>query len=145
MPELTVKDVMHDGVISCPPDAGLEDVARIMRERGVSALVVVEDTAAIGVISQTDLVNAAFIQPYMRYWRGMVARHLMSSPVISVRRDTRLAEALELLESRRIRRLVVTEQGPEGERPVGILSVGDIARALGDRTPARVPGEVIHE
>ncbi len=141
MSEVTVKDVMHEGVISCAPDASLEDVARVMREQRVSALVVVEQAVAVGVISQTDLVNAAFVQPYMRYWRGMVARHLMSSPVISIRRNISLADALELLESRRIHRLVVTEEGPDGERPVGILSMTDIARALGDRTPAPARGE----
>ncbi len=145
MSEVTVKDVMHEGVISCAPDASLEDVARVMREQRVSALVVVEQAVAVGVISQTDLVNAAFVQPYMRYWRGMVARHLMSSPVISIRRNISLADALELLESRRIHRLVVTEEGPDGERPVGILSMTDIARALGDRTPARPVERFIHE
>lgn len=131
MPELMVRDVMHKGVISCGPDTGLEEVASLMRECAISALVVVRDGMAAGVISQTDLVNAAFVQPYLRYWRGMAARHLMSTPVVSVRPDTPLAEAVQLLKTHRIHRVIVTEPLAGGERPVGIVSTTDVARALG--------------
>lgn len=131
MTEPTVRDCMHPGVVSCPPEATLEEVAETMRQRGISALVVVRDGLAVGVISRTDLVNAAFIRPYLRYWPGMSARHLMSAPVVSVGPDAPLAEALRLLEERRIHRLVVTEPDPAGERPVGILSLTDIARRAG--------------
>jgi CBS domain-containing protein len=140
MNDLSVRSVMHEGVISCAPDASLEEVARLMREERISALVVVEGGVAVGVISQTDLVNAAYVQPYLRYWRGMVARHLMNSPVISVRPDTPVAEALALLRERRIHRVVVTEPGEGGERPIGILSLTDIARVLDDRPAIAAPG-----
>lgn len=139
MPELTVRDVMTRGVISCDPDASLEDVAALMRERGISALVVVKDGVAAGVISQTDLVNAAFVQPYLRYWRGMAAHHLMSSPVVSVRPDAPLTQAIEILRARKIHRVVVSEPTDSGERPVGILSMTDIARVLGDSTIGAEP------
>lgn len=130
MPDVTVRACMHEGVISCGPDTPLEEVAETMTTRGISALVVMEGTRALGVISKTDLVNVAFVQPYMRHWRGMSARHLMSAPVISIDPGAPLAEAVKLLEKRRIHRLVVTERTAEGERPVGILSLTDVARAL---------------
>lgn len=131
MSDLSVKAVMHVGVVSCEPDTAVEEVGAAMREHGISAVIVVDQAgAALGVISKTDLVNAAFVQPYMRYWRGMAARHLMSSPVVFVHQDAPLHEALDLLRSRRIHRLVVTEPGPGGERPVGILSLTDVVRAL---------------
>jgi CBS domain-containing protein len=121
---------MHEGVLSCAPDTPLEDIAERMRERRVSALVVVESGTAVGVISQTDLVNASFVRPYMRYWRGMTARHLMSSPVVTVTPETLLGEAMRLLRRRRIHRLVVTESDHDGAPPVGILSVTDIVGHL---------------
>ena len=130
MPDLTVRACMHEGVISCGPDTSLEEVAETMSTRGISALVVMEGKRAVGVISKTDLVNAAFVQPYMRHWPGMSARHLMTAPVISIGPDTPLADAVRLLEKRRIHRLVVTEPTAEGERPVGILSLTDVARVL---------------
>jgi len=135
MPDVTVRACMHEGVISCGPDTPLEEVAETMTTRGISALVVMEGKRAVGVISKTDLVNVAFVQPYMRHWRGMNARHLMSAPVISIDPGAPLAEAVKLLEKRRIHRLVVTERTAEGERPVGILSLTDVARALAVPAP----------
>jgi CBS domain-containing protein len=131
MPELTVRDCMHAGVIACAPDTPLVEVAETMQARGISALVVVAGGLAVGVISKTDLVNVAFVQPYMRHWRGMTARHLMTSPVVSVDPRTPFAEAVRLLDERRIHRLVVTD---EGQRPIGILSLTDVARVLSART-----------
>jgi CBS domain-containing protein len=129
---LAVRTCMHEGVVTCAPEAGLDEVAAIMRERGISAVVVMEDGAALGLISKTDLVNAAFIEPYLRYWRGMAARHLMTSPVVSIGLDAPLGEALALLRSRRIHRLVVTVPGEAGERPAGILSLSDVVRVLSE-------------
>ena len=56
----------------------------------------------------------------MSHWRGMEARHLMTSPAVSVAPDTLLAVAIHMLRERRIHRLVVTEPVGVGERPVGI-------------------------
>ena len=133
MGDLSVAACMHEGVVSCAPDTTLDEVAATMRGANVSAIVVVERGVVAGLISRTDLVNVAFVQPYLRYWRGMAARHVMSAPIVSVRPQALLGEALELLRARRIHRLVVTETGPAGERPVGILSLSDVLRMLGER------------
>jgi len=124
---------MHPGVITCRPDTPVDQVAITMDEKDISALVVVDEADnVIGVISRTDLVNARFIQPYLKHWRGMSAEHLMSKPVISVSPDTRIKEAVAVLQERRIHRLVVVEQHAGRVRPIGILSVTDLARHMGE-------------
>lgn len=133
MEEQTVRDWMHPGVITCRPDTPVDQVAITMDEKDISALVVVDEADnAIGVISRTDLVNARFIQPYLKHWRGMSAEHLLSKPVISVSPDTRIKEAVAVLQERRIHRLVVVEQHAGRVRPIGILSVTDLARHMGE-------------
>jgi CBS domain-containing protein len=128
--EPLVRDWMREGVIACRPETPIPEVAETMKAHGISALVVVDaEGLAVGVISRTDLANAIFVEPYLRHWRGMTARHLMTSPVVSVRAETPVGEAIQLLTSRRIHRLVVTEPAPAGgERPVGILSMTDVVR-----------------
>ena len=124
---------MHRGVITCTPETPVAETAAIMDARDISALVVVtEDGEAVGVISRTDLVNARFIQPYMKHWRGLSAQHLMSKPVISVSADTSVEEAVQLLYEKRIHRLVVVDKSGDQARPVGILSVTDLARHVGE-------------
>ena len=133
MSELTVREWMHQGVISCLPGTPIETVAETMESNDISALVVVDNEgAAVGVISRTDLVNSRFIQPYLKHWRGMTAEHLMSKPVISVTPDTPIDEAARKLQEKRIHRLVVVEQAGGHARPIGILSVTDLARHVGD-------------
>jgi len=129
----TVRDWMHFGVISCAPDTSAEEVAGSMKAHDVSALVVVDaEGYAVGLISRTDLVNATFVEPYLRHWRGLSARHLMTSPVISVRADTPIEEAVRVIRERRIHRVVVTVEEKTCERPIGILSVTDLAGHLTD-------------
>ena len=123
---------MHQGVITCRPDTPVGEVAETMEAKDISALVVVDEGGSVvGVISRTDLVNARFIQPYLKHWRGMTAEHLMSKPVISVLPDTEINEAVRMLHDKRIHRLVVVEKVDGDVRPVGILSVTDLAKHVG--------------
>lgn len=134
MAKTIVKDWMHQGVITCRPDTSVEEVAATMEAKDISALVIVDTIGdAIGVISRTDLVNAHFIQPYLKHWRGMTAEHLMNKPVISVSPETDIESAAHILHAQRIHRLVVVEASGEQRRPVGILSVTDITRHLSEQ------------
>lgn len=133
MSEKTVREWMHPGVVTCRPDTPVDQVAKTMDAKDISALVVVDDNGdALGVISRTDLVNARFIEPYFKYWPGMTAEHLMSKPVISVSPETGIREAAGMLQEKRIHRLVVVENSGSHIRPVGILSVTDLAKHVGD-------------
>jgi CBS domain-containing protein len=101
--QVTVRDWMHQGVITCHPDTPVDEVAETMDVKDISALVVIDNSGdAVGVISRTDLVNARFIQPYLKHWRGMTAEHLMSKPVIIVAPDTEIRAAVEILHAKRI-------------------------------------------
>ncbi|MBI2988667.1 MAG: CBS domain-containing protein [Deltaproteobacteria bacterium] len=129
MNKKTVRAWMHRGVISCRPDTSLEQVSHTMDSKDISALVVVDEVGDVaGVISRTDLVNARFVEPYMKHWRGMTAEHLMSRPVISVGPNTPVMEAANLLREKQIHRLVVVEKKGKHVRPLGILSVTDLAK-----------------
>ena len=133
MSEKLVRDWMHPGVITCRPDTSIQRVAETLDEKDISALVVVNENGdAVGVISRTDLVNARFIQPYLKHWPGMAAEHLMSKPVITVAPAESIAEAARMLHDRRIHRLVVMEERDGHRKPVGILSVTDLARHVGE-------------
>ena len=124
---------MHHGVITCAPDTPVADVAATLDRHDISALVVIDENGdAVGVISRTDLVNARFIAPYMKHWRGLSAQHLMSKPVVSVTAETAIDEAAQLLVEKHIHRLVVVEKVHGRQRPVGILSVTDLAKHVAE-------------
>ena len=134
MSDPRVKDWMHRGVITCHPETPAAEVAATMDTNDISALVVVsEQGAAVGVISRTDLINARFVQPFMKHWPGLNAEHLMTKPVISVLPDTTINEAVQMLSEKRIHRLVVVEKASGHLRPIGILSVTDLAKHVSDK------------
>lgn len=126
-----VGEVMHHGVLTCRRDTPIQDVARIMSENDVSALVVVDDEGhMVGLVSRTDLVNARLYEQYWKHWRGLTASHVMVTDVVSVRMDDTTQLASKLMMERRIHRVVVVEEDGEGKKPVGILSVTDLVRDL---------------
>ena len=55
---LTVREVMTWGVISVRPDADLRTAARLMRERKIGALPVVENGRVVGILTETDVLDA---------------------------------------------------------------------------------------
>ncbi|HET7873975.1 MAG TPA: CBS domain-containing protein, partial [Methylomirabilota bacterium] len=91
-----VRDWMHTGVVACRPDTPVAEVAKTMEALNISALVVTDERGlAVGVISRTDLANSTFVESYMIHWRGMAARHLMTSPAVSVSPEIPVARAIE--------------------------------------------------
>ena len=133
MGDKLVRDWMHRDVITCHPETPIMEVARIMDDRDISALVVVNDSGdAVGVISRTDLVNARFIQPYLKHWVGMSAEHLMTKSVIGISPEATIDEAAKKIRENKIHRLIVTEESSGRVRPIGILSVTDLAKHVSE-------------
>ncbi|MEI7644911.1 MAG: CBS domain-containing protein [Chloroflexales bacterium] len=129
--ERTVGEVMHRGVLTCQRDTPIQDVARQISERDISALVVVgEDENMIGLISRTDLVNARLYEQYWKQWHGLTAGHIMVTDVVSVYAEDLLQAASKQMMERRIHRVVVVEQIEQGLRPIGILSITDLVHDI---------------
>jgi len=56
--DLTVRDVMTWGVLTARPDSDLREAARVMHERKIGALPVVEGGAVVGMLTERDLLRA---------------------------------------------------------------------------------------
>ena len=125
----SVGQVMTRDPLVIAEAAPLLDAAELMDSFDVTGLpVVAEDGGVVGVISQTDLVRAAASRHLWSGWPGLVVRHLMTSPAITVTPETALDEAARLMEREHIHRLVVV--GSDGRTPVGVLSMTDLVRMI---------------
>jgi CBS domain-containing protein len=131
-----VKEVMTANAASCPPNTLLPHVARLMCDYDCGAIPVVDDTGkTIGVVTDRDIACRTVAQG--KDALNMTAFECMSPTAIAIEPDASLDEAQRLLETYRIRRLVVTDGG----RCVGMLSQADIARAA---APAQT-GQLVRE
>ena len=125
----TVADVMHPGVMSCPPDTPLVTVAQTMATHHVHSVVVagVHTDAVRGehlvwsLVSDMDLVRASETGI-----EGQTAEDVARSEAVNVEPSTSLATAARLMNVHGTSHLIVVSNGA----PVGVLSSLDIAGAL---------------
>jgi CBS domain-containing protein len=124
----TVDKLMEKNVLAVQLNATASDCARAMSKRGVSGAVVMEGGAAVGIVTERDLVSKVIgdeLDP-----KKVLVRDIMSTPLITVAEDAPITEAAKLMAQYRIRRLVVN--GNHGELR-GIVTTGDIARWLAQK------------
>jgi crotonyl-CoA carboxylase/reductase len=121
-----VRDLMHMGIISCTPDDTIGTVAKIMVEKEIHAVVVMDGQGkAIGVVSQTDMVLARQGRTPDQA-RAMLASQVMTPGCATCDAEMLLSDAVSLMTGRRMHRLVVTEK----EKPVGVISMTDVVRKI---------------
>lgn len=146
----TVADVMSHDPIMVSPQTPIKEAIKILAERHISGLPVVDDTGKlVGVISETDLLwQETGVEPsvYIMFLDSVIylenpARHdkelhkalgqtvaeVMSGEPVTVNPDLPLRKAAKLMQEQSIRRLAVTDQAG---KVIGILTPGDIVRAM---------------
>ena len=120
---VTVRQVLREkgsNVWSVAPDATVFEAIQIMAEKGVGALLVMEWSRLVGVISERDYTRKIVLKD--RSSRATMVRDIMTEKVIHVSPDTSIDECMILMSDNRIRHLPVLE----GERVVGVMSVKDV-------------------
>ena len=149
MQSLLVSEVMNPSVISVSDEATLGEAMEAMDRNRISALVVVDHSGhMVGVITQTDILRAVSQGSDYAALMASPLDNFMTRDVLSCAPHKPLDYALQILNQRQIRRLVVVETLDGGRfvtdrmKPVGILSQTDIVRALVSNLGAGAAGEM---
>lgn len=149
---MQTKDIMTTPVVSVAPETGVSDVARLLLERHISAVPVIEAGGRlVGMVSEGDFLRRAedgshrhgswwlrlFSEPgenaadYVKT-HGRSAADVMTRDVVTVTEDTSAGDVAHLLETKRIKRVPVLRDG----KVVGIVSRADLLRGLAARRDA---------
>jgi CBS domain-containing protein len=124
----TVRDAMHQGVVTCSIDTSLREALRTMSENSVRSIVITDkDCSLAGILSQTDLVNVKLMQPDT--WSEMRVVDVMTRSVLTVTTDSPLNEAAKKLIENHVHRIVVIDAADPCSA-VGVLSMSDIVRDM---------------
>jgi len=133
-----IGDVMHRGVVTCGVDANAAEIAVIMLDNDVSALVVVDESLnACGVVSKTDLIGS-----YGADLSTVKAEDLMSPEIRTVTPDTSIHEAVQLMLQHRVHQLVIVTQSRAHRRPVAIFTSGDALALMAGKTGPRSEAQI---
>ncbi len=124
---MTVAAILRDKgseIVSVAPTALIADVTKLLAERRIGAVLVRDAGGSLlGILSERDIIRCL-----ARRGAGsleMTAAQLMTSQLHTVPPATETGEVLSLMTANRIRHLPVLD----GERLVGLVSIGDVVKA----------------
>ncbi len=116
-----LRDVMSDRIVTVPSSASVIDASKAMSDNDIGDVVVVDDGAVSGILTDRDIVVRA-IAAGSDPARTRV-RDVVSGTVQTLSPDDRIGDAVRMMRDGAIRRIPVVEDG----RPVGVVSIGDLA------------------
>lgn len=113
----------HD-VLSIHPDDSVLDAIQKMSDKNVGALVVIEDDALVGMLTERLYARNVFLKG--RSSRETPVRDIMETHVAYARPEQTVEECMAVMTEERVRHLPVMD----GERLIGIVSIGDLVKSI---------------
>jgi CBS domain-containing protein len=98
----------------------------LMAQKDIGALIVMEDNKIKGILSERDYARKVIL--HGKSSREMTVEEIMSEDVIYVTAERTVEECMALMTNKRVRHLPVMEN----EKLIGIISIGDVVKALID-------------
>jgi CBS domain-containing protein len=123
----TIAEILRDKgseVWSVSPDEVIMDALKIMAEKGVGALLVMDDDKLVGIISERDYARKVALEG--RSSRESKVSEIMSHRVLCARPDQTVQECMALMSDKRSRHLPILDH----KKIIGIVSIGDLVKSI---------------
>jgi len=123
----TVRDILKkkgSGTHGVSPDTSVYDALKLMAEKNVGAVLVLDTGRPVGILSERDYARQVVLKG--KASKETPVREIMTARVVFVRPEQSLEECMALMTDKRIRHLPVLENGAL----IGIVSVGDVVKAV---------------
>ena len=124
-----VRDILeakgHD-VWSVEPTASVYDAMKLMADKGIGALLVIEGAKVVGIISERDYARKVILQG--RSSRTTAVHEIMTSRVAYADPEQNIEECMAVMTDKRIRHLPVMVAG----QVRGVISIGDLVKSIID-------------
>jgi CBS domain-containing protein len=117
---MKLRDVMTPNPRTLDPNATVQDAARLMRDEDTGVVPIVDKGRPVGLITDRDIVVRAVADGT---GLNRPVRELATDNLVTAEPEMSTRDAVELMSQNQVRRLLVCE----GERLVGVASIGDIA------------------
>jgi CBS domain-containing protein len=122
-----VKDILKekgDILLYVTPDTIILDALRLMSDKNVGALVVLENERLAGIFSERDYARKVILKG--RTSLDTVVKEIMTEDVFTVSPEDTIEECMQLMTSKRIRHLPVVQSN----KVIGVISIGDVVKYI---------------
>lgn len=106
------------------PDAGVADALALMSEKNIGALLVINDSGPVGLVSERDYARNVALAG--KSTETTKVHEIMTHQVVCVTPDQSVEEAMALMTERRVRHLPVLDDG----QVLGMISIGDLVKSI---------------
>jgi len=123
----TVKDILADAggeIWSVRSEQSVLEAIRLMAEKGIGAVLVIDDGRLAGIFSERDYARKVILED--RASRSTPVGDIMTRDPVTTTRAAQVGGCLSLMTERRFRHLPVVEDGAV----IGIVSIGDLVKAV---------------
>lgn len=129
----SVQDYMNARMVMRDSKASVLELAKVMVDWNVSSIAIADEeqnNKVIGILTERDIVKsiAKGASP-----DGITASSLMSSPILSIRKDQPIEEAALIMIRNKVRHLLVEDPAAHNRAIIGIITTTDLARYLKKR------------
>lgn len=124
---MTVNQILStkgDYVYSIVSTISVYDAIKVMGEKNVGAILIIEEDQLKGILSERDYARKIVLQG--KSSKNTLVNEIMVSKVVTVQPTDDLDYCMELMISRRIRHLPVVEN----DKVIGLISIGDVVKSI---------------
>ena len=122
---MTVYACCQTNVVSVKPDATVQFVAGLMKEKNIGCVVVTDNHRPVGIVTDRDIAlrsDTLCDQPDL-----ILIETVMTRDIITIRKDAGIFDAIQEMKTLGVRRMPIVDSGG---RLVGLLTVDDLIRLL---------------
>ena len=109
---------------SVTPDDTVFDALRLMADKHLGALLVLQDEHLVGIISERDYARKIILRGRLSH--ATRVEEIMTPNVVCARPEQSIEESMAVMTDKRIRHLPVLE----GDQVIGVVSIGDLVKAV---------------
>ena len=124
---LSVRQMLSEkgsAVVSITPNTSVFDALKVMSEKNIGAVLVMEDEELLGIFSERDYARKVILAG--RSSKTTEVKELMTSKVYCIDPSRTIHDVMELMNDHRFRHVPVTEN----KKVIGVLSSGDVMRGV---------------
>lgn len=121
----SVREIMSTSVLSVDSSVTATDAAKMMEDTGVGSITVLEKGSPVGIVTDRDFAIKITAHSYPI---DTPVRRIMSSPLISIKPDSDLWTASDLMSTRNVRKLPVIDD----DKVIGMITSSDLVKHIAD-------------